>query len=177
MEKDKGWKKRKTDFIQVSPNKWISLSKHKRNHSPWDKTVKTKINTSNNWIVRGTKIDPSWSTNEKEKDNHSYDFNEYKIKSPYNNRSCHQNDRYCRHYNNYNTYQPQCSNKISYQQNRLNSNIEIKVKTSHINKNSNDKLYNVTHNYIERKEPNTTCYIWSDKRQTRNYLQMTIGNE
>ena len=86
-------------------------------------------------------------------------------------------DSYSRHYNNYNTYQPQCSNKISYQQNRLNSNIEIKVKTSHINKNSNDKLYNVTHNYIERKEPNTTCYIWSDKRQTRNYLQMTIGNE
>ena len=61
--------------------------------------------------------------------------------------------------------------------NKINWNIETKVKTPYINKNSDDELYNATHNYIKREEPNTTCYIWSDKQQTRNCLRMRIGNE
>ena len=59
----------------------------------------------------------------------------------------------------------------------MNSNSETKVKTPYINKNSNDKLYNVNHNYTQRNEPNTTCYIWPGKQQTRNCLKMRIGIE
>ena len=42
----------------------------------------------------------------------------------------------------------------------------MKLKTSYFNKNSNDELYNVTHNYFERKERNIACYFWPDKQQT-----------
>ena len=58
-----------------------------------------------------------------------------------------------------------------------NSNSRMTVKCPYINQNSNDELYNVTHNYIKRKEPNTTCYVWPDKQHTRNCLQMIIGTE
>ena len=113
----------------------------------------------------------------KRKNNHSYDYNENPKYFLYNNRSYHHDDRHPMHYNSHNAYQPLYSNHRSHQQNRFNSNSETKVKTSKINKNSNDELYNITHNYIKRYEPNTICYIWPDNQQTRNCLQIRIGNE
>ena len=166
VAKDSGWNKLIIDSFNESSaksfeshNEWSSLSKPEINHSSWNSTFKTENNTSNNWIARGTKIESSWSANGEEKNNHSYDCNENPKYFPYNNRSYHQIDRYPRHYNSYYAYQPRCSNQRTNQQNRFTSNSETKVKTSYINKYSNDELYNLTHNCIERKKPNTICYI------------------
>ena len=73
VTKDSGWKKPITDLFNEfstksfeSHNKWSSLSKQEVNHSSWNNTFKTKNNTSNNWVARGTKIESSWSANGKE---------------------------------------------------------------------------------------------------------------
>ena len=50
-----------------SHNKWTSLSKQETNHSLWNNTFKIEDNTSNNWVVRGMKIESSISSNRKEK--------------------------------------------------------------------------------------------------------------
>ena len=126
MAKDSAWKKLNTDLFDEyltksfeSRNKWTSLSKQETNHSSYNNPFTAKNHTSNNWVARGTKIESSWSSNRKEKDDHSYDCNANSKYSPYNNRTYHQNDRYSRHYNNDNGYQPRCSNNRSYQQNKL----------------------------------------------------------
>ena len=53
----------------------------------------------------------------------------------------------------------------------------LPLKKNSFNKNSNDELYNLTHNFVERKESNTICCIWLEKQQTRNCLQTRIGIE
>ena len=52
----------------------------------------------------------------------------------------------------------------------FDSKSETKVKTSYINKNSNDELYNVTHNYIKRKAPNTISSV--SRKSTNKKLLM-----
>ena len=64
-----------------------TLSKQETNYSSWNITFKTEKNTYNKWVVRGTKIESSWSSNRKEKNYHSYYFNENPKYSPYNNRA------------------------------------------------------------------------------------------
>ena len=127
--------------------------------------------TSNEWVARDTKISSSWSTNGKEKDNHFHDYHQIHTYM------------YIHHITGIIIWMVvlQVVTIIIITITNIENSMICHIKEIHSIEIMKRKciliLYNLIHNYIERKEPSKTCYFWPDIQQVRNYLWMKIGHK